>query len=104
MVEEWKLVFEPASKLNAPYLNRSFGLLKERTFSSPTLSEQIELTIQVLHALVPLVADHDLHPRPEKSHEVDWASVNPARLQYNSDYERSLRDKAVGRVTNCTDK
>lgn len=38
-----------------------------------------------------------LHPRPEESKLVDWATVIPARLPYNVDYARRLRDQVVAR-------
>lgn len=38
-----------------------------------------------------------LHPRPEESKAIDWATVIPARLQYNADYARRLRDQVVAR-------
>ena len=41
-----------------------------------------------------------LHPRPEESQKIDWAVVIPARLQYNADYARQLRDNTVARVDN----
>ena len=59
-VEDWNPLFALARKLDAPILNTCFGLLKERTFSAPTLAEQIELTIQVLRELSLLAADHDV--------------------------------------------
>ena len=39
-----------------------------------------------------------LHPRPEESREIDWAQVIPARLSYNADYARRLRDETVARA------
>jgi sugar phosphate isomerase/epimerase len=57
MVEEWKPLFALARKLDAPFLNTCFGLLKERTFTAPTLAEQIELTIEVLRELSLMAAD-----------------------------------------------
>ena len=59
MVADWIPLFPLARKLGAPILNTCFGLLKERTFSSPTLAEQIDLTIQVLRELSLLAADYD---------------------------------------------
>lgn len=59
MVADWKPLFPLARKLNAPILNTCFGLLKERTYSAPTLPEQIEMTIQALRALGLLASDHD---------------------------------------------
>ena len=59
MVAEWKPLFTLASKLNAPILNTCFGLLKERTFATPTLAEQIELTIEVLRELSLMAAEFD---------------------------------------------
>ena len=38
-----------------------------------------------------------LHPRPEESKAINWAEVIPARLQYNADYLRRLRDQVVAR-------
>lgn len=38
-----------------------------------------------------------LHPRPEESKQINWAEVIPARLQYNVDYARRLRDEVVAR-------
>lgn len=38
-----------------------------------------------------------LHPRPEESKEIDWATIIPGRLQYNADYARRLRDQVVAR-------
>jgi len=38
-----------------------------------------------------------LHPRPEESKTIDWATVIPGRLQYNADYARRLRDQVVAR-------
>ncbi len=60
MVEEWKPLFPLARRLNAPFLNTCFGLLKERTFSAPTLAEQIVLTIEVLRELSLMAADFDV--------------------------------------------
>ena len=59
MVADWIPLFPLARKLGAPILNTCFGLLKERTFSSPTLAEQIDLTIQVLRELSLLASDYD---------------------------------------------
>ena len=39
-----------------------------------------------------------LHPRPEESKDIDWATVIPGRLQYNVDYARRLRDETVART------
>ncbi len=59
MVAEWKPLFALAQRLNAPFLNTCFGLLKERTFTVPTLAVQIELTIEVLRALSMMAAEFD---------------------------------------------
>ena len=60
MVAEWKPLFALAKRLNAPFLNTCFGLLKERTFSAPGLAEQIELTIEVLRELSLMAAEFDV--------------------------------------------
>ena len=60
MVAEWKPLFALAKRLNAPFLNTCFGLLKERTFCAPGLAEQIELTIEVLRALSLMAAEFDV--------------------------------------------
>ncbi len=36
-----------------------------------------------------------LHPTPEESAQIQWSEVIPARLQYNADYARRLRDHVV---------
>ncbi len=77
-VEEWKPLFALAKKLNAPILNTCFGLLKERTFSAPTLAEQIELTIEVLRDLSPMAADFDVIITMEL--HVDLTSLELVRI------------------------
>ena len=42
-----------------------------------------------------------LHPRPEESKDIDWATVIPGRLQYNVDYAQRLRDETVARVADA---
>ena len=78
MVAEWKPLFPLARKLNAPILNTCFGLLKERTFSAPTLAEQIELTIEVLRELSLIAADFDLMITMEL--HVDLTSLELAHI------------------------
>ncbi len=78
MVEEWKPLFPLARKLNAPFLNTCFGLLKERTFSAPTLAEQIELTIEVLRELSLIAADFDVMITMEL--HVDLTSLELVRI------------------------
>ncbi len=78
MVEEWKPLFRLARRLNAPFLNTCFGLLKERTFSAPTLAEQIELTIEVLRELSVMAADFDVMITMEL--HVDLTSLELVRV------------------------
>ena len=78
MVEEWKPLFPLARRLNAPFLNTCFGLLKERTFSAPTLAEQIELTIEVLRELGLMAADFDVIITVEL--HVDLTSLELVRI------------------------
>lgn len=78
MVEEWKPLFPLARRLNAPFLNTCFGLLKERTFSAPTLAEQIELTIEVLRELSVMAADFDVMITMEL--HVDLTSLELVRV------------------------
>ena len=78
MVEEWRPLFPLARKLNAPILNTCFGLLKERTFSAPTLAEQIEMTIEVLRELSLIAADFDLMITMEL--HVDLTSLELAHI------------------------
>ena len=78
MVEEWKPLFPLARRLNAPFLNTCFGLLKERTFSAPTLAEQIELTIEVLRELSVMAADFDVMITMEL--HVDLTSLELVRI------------------------
>ena len=78
MVEEWKPLFPLARRLNAPFLNTCFGLLKERTFSAPTLAEQIELTIEVLRELSLMAADFDVMITLEL--HVDLTSLELVRI------------------------
>ena len=97
MVSEWNPLFTLARKLNAPILNTCFGLLKERTFSSPTLPHQIDLTIQVLRELSLLAADHDLMitmelhvdlTAPELLHIIE--EVDSAHVRVNLDTANAL--------------
>jgi len=78
MVEEWKPLFPLARRLNAPFLNTCFGLLKERTFSAPTLAEQIEMTIEVLRELSVMAADFDVMITMEL--HVDLTSLELVRV------------------------
>ncbi len=45
-----------------------------------------------------------LHPRPEESKDIDWATIIPARLQYNVDYARRLRDETVARAATTANR
>lgn len=78
MVEEWRPLFPLARRLNAPFLNTCFGLLKERTFSAPTLAEQIELTTEVLRELSVMAADFDVMITMEL--HVDLTSLELVRI------------------------
>ena len=78
MVEEWKPLFPLARRLNAPFLNTCFGLLKERTFSVPTLAEQIELTTEVLRELSLMAANFDVMITMEL--HVDLTSLELVRI------------------------
>lgn len=78
MAAEWKPVFTLARKLNAPILNTCFGLLRERTFASPTLAEQIELTTQALRELSLIAADYDVTITMEL--HVDLTSLELVRI------------------------
>ncbi len=78
MAAEWKPLFTLARKLNAPILNTCFGLLKERTFASPTLVEQIELTTQALRELSLIAADYDVTITMEL--HVDLTSLELVRI------------------------
>ncbi len=78
MAAEWKPLFTLARKLNAPILNSCFGLLRERTFASPTLAEQIELTTQALRELSLIAADYDVTITMEL--HVDLTSLELVRI------------------------
>ncbi len=86
MVAEWKPLFTLARKLNAPILNTCFGLLKERTFASPTLAEQIELTTQALRELSLIAADYDVTITMEL--HVDLTSLELVRIIEDVNSER----------------
>ena len=88
MVADWIPLFPLARKLGAPILNTCFGLLKERTFSSPTLAEQIDLTIQVLRELSLLAADNDLIITMELLHIIE--EVNSLHVRVNLDTANAL--------------
>jgi 3-oxoisoapionate decarboxylase len=60
MVEAWKPLFPLAARMGSHCLNTCFGLLKERTMTNPTFAEQYEMTTQVLRALAPMAADHNV--------------------------------------------
>ena len=96
-VEDWDPLFALARRLDAPILNTCFGLLKERTFCTPTLAEQIDLTIQVLRELSLVAADHDviitmeLHvdlTSLELAHIID--TVDSAHVRVNLDTANAL--------------
>ena len=96
-VEDWNPLFALARRLDAPILNTCFGLLKERTFCTPTLAEQIDLTIQVLRELSLVAADHDviitmeLHvdlTSLELAHIID--TVDSAHVRVNLDTANAL--------------
>ncbi len=60
MVEPWLPLFPIAAEMGAPVLNTCFGLLKERTFKSPTLQKQIQMTVKVLRALSEMAEEHNV--------------------------------------------
>lgn len=78
MVDQWRPLFPLAVELGSPVLNTCFGLLKERTFSAPTLAEQIDLTTQVLRQLAPMAADHNVIVTMEL--HVDLTSLELAQI------------------------
>ncbi|MBM3187983.1 MAG: sugar phosphate isomerase/epimerase [Chloroflexi bacterium] len=94
MVEPWKPLFALANEVGATILNTCFGLLKERTFDSPTLQEQIALTTEVLTRLAPIAAAHDVTVTMEL--HVDLTSKELARIiaDVNSPYVRVNLDTA----------
>lgn len=78
IIEEWRPFFPLAVEVGSPILNTCFGLLKERTFASPTLAEQLDLTAQVLHQLGKLGADYGVIVTMEL--HVDLTSLELVRL------------------------
>lgn len=60
LVAEWQPLFPLAAAVGSPILNTCFGLFKERTFTEPTFAEQLQLTAQVLRALIPMAADYNV--------------------------------------------
>jgi sugar phosphate isomerase/epimerase len=78
MVEEWKPLFPLAAEVGSPILNTCFGLIKERTFASPTFAEQLVLTTQVLRQLSKMAADYGVIVTMEL--HVDLTSLELVRL------------------------
>nr|HMN27416.1 sugar phosphate isomerase/epimerase family protein [Caldilineaceae bacterium] len=78
IVAEWQPLFPLAAEVGSPILNTCFGLLKERTFTSPTLAEQLELTAKVLRELGKMAADYGVIVTMEL--HVDLTSRELARL------------------------
>lgn len=60
IVADWQPYFPLAVAMGSPILNTCFGLLKERTFASPTLTEQLSMTAAVLRELGAIAADHNV--------------------------------------------
>jgi sugar phosphate isomerase/epimerase len=94
MVESWKPLFLLANEVGATILNTCFGLLKERTYDSPTLEEQIQKTIEVLRGVAPIAADHEVVVTMEL--HVDLRSRELARImeEVDSPYVRVNLDTA----------
>jgi sugar phosphate isomerase/epimerase len=78
IVDEWQPLFPLAAEVGSPILNTCFGLIKERTFASPTLAEQLELTTAVLRQLSRMAADYGVVVTMEL--HVDLTSLELARL------------------------
>ena len=78
LAEAWKPLFPLGSEVGASILNTFFGLLHERMFKSPTLDEQIEMTIEVLRRLAPMAADFGITVTMEL--HVDLTSRELARI------------------------
>jgi sugar phosphate isomerase/epimerase len=60
LVAAWKPLFPLAQRAGAGILNTCLGQFQIRTLPSPSLAEQIEMTIQVLRRIAPMAADHDI--------------------------------------------
>ena len=58
LVEAWKPLFPLASEVGASILNTCLGTFPNRMFKSPSLDEQIQMTIEALRRLAPVVADY----------------------------------------------
>lgn len=78
LVEAWKPLFPLASEVGASILNTCLGLLRERMFKSPSLDEQIQMTIEVLRRLAPMAADYGITITMEL--HVDLTSRELARI------------------------
>ena len=58
LVAAWKPLFPLASEVGASILNTCLGTFPNRTFKSPSLDEQIQITIEVLRRVAPVAADY----------------------------------------------
>ncbi len=78
MVSEWEPLFPLAAEVGSPILNCCFGLFRERMFTSPTFTEQLDLTAQVLCELSKMGADYNVIVTVEL--HVDLTSMELRRL------------------------
>ena len=78
VVDEWMPALRLAESVGAAIINTSFGLLKERLFTSPSLGEQIDMTAQVLCTLAPAAQAHNVTITVEL--HVDLTSIELLRL------------------------
>ena len=76
--DAWRPLFPLAEGIGSSIINTSFGLLKERLITSPSLTEQIEMTAQVLRALAPMAEAHNVTVAVEL--HVDLTSLELLRL------------------------
>jgi sugar phosphate isomerase/epimerase len=60
MVDPWRPLFPVAVEVGSRILNTCFGLIKERTSTSPTFQEQVQATVEVLRALGEMAEAHDV--------------------------------------------
>ncbi|MEZ4866689.1 MAG: sugar phosphate isomerase/epimerase [Caldilineaceae bacterium] len=60
VVAAWMPLFPLAVEMGSPILNTCFGLLKERTYTTPTFAEQLAQSAAVLRALSKPAAEHDV--------------------------------------------
>ena len=94
MVEAWKPLFPLAARMGSHCLNTCFGLYQERTMTSPTFAEQYELTIQVLKALAPIAADHQVYVTMELHVDLTYNELARMIEKVNSPWIRVNLDTA----------